>query len=252
MDGIIDDMAVALRIGAQEGVPKYLLLRNYLSDEIAAGRLRPGTRLPAEDALAELASLSLGTVQRSLRMLVEEGRLVRKHGTGTFVAELPNMMHAPFQHCRFVDDDTGELLPLFSNVIRRAPASKKGPWSGYLSAGNVVCLERLFTVANEFVIYTHLYFDSTIFPELIRMPAEKLNGANMKDLLSREWHRPPSRYTEHLSVRVFPPQICTAIKVKPRTSGAVLEIVAYDRRGEALYFQDLFIPPNRRRLLVTG
>jgi hypothetical protein len=40
--------------------------------------------------------------------------------------------------------------------------------------------------------------------------------------------------------------------VRARTSGAVLEIVARDRQGGAVYFQDLFIPPNERRLFIAG
>ncbi len=30
-----------------------------------------------------------------------------------------------------------------------------------------------------------------------------------------------------------------------------MEIYAYDREGEGVYFQDLFIPPNGRRLAVV-
>ena len=30
-----------------------------------------------------------------------------------------------------------------------------------------------------------------------------------------------------------------------------MEIFAWDRQGEGVYFQDLFIPPNARRLLVA-
>jgi hypothetical protein len=54
-----------------------------------------------------------------------------------------------------------------------------------------------------------------------------------------------------LSVRSFPDYVCKAIKVKPGTSGGVMEIFAYDRQGDGVYFQDLFIPPNDRRLFVV-
>ena len=50
---------------------------------------------------------------------------------------------------------------------------------------------------------------------------------------------------------MFPGYVCKAIKVKPATSGGVMEIFAYDRKGEGVYFQDLFIPPNGRRLYVV-
>lgn len=244
-------MVNALHVAQSSGVPKYLLLRNYLAEEIAAGHLPAGTRLPGEDELARMSTLSLGTVQRSLRMLVEEGRLVRKHGIGTFVAEAPAKMQAPFQHCRFIDEQTGKLLPIFSKVIRRRPVEAPGPWSAYWPAGNVMCIERLFSIADEFVIYTHLYFDSAMFPQLVTLETNKLNGANMKDLLAQEFHHPLARFSEQLAVRVFPDYVCKAVKVKPKTSGGVLEIVAYDVYGEVMYFQDLFIPPNGRRLAIT-
>ncbi|WP_367838507.1 GntR family transcriptional regulator [Paraburkholderia sp. DGU8] len=252
MDNINDQTTVpALRLPQQNGVPKYLLLRNYLSDEIASGRLESGAKLPPEDALADMMELSLGTVQRSLRMLVDEGKLVRKHGTGTFVADGSTMMHAPFQHCRFIDEATGQLLPIFSKVVRRRAVKERGLWSTRLLAARPMCVERLFSIANEFTIYTHLYFDADVFPELATLDTEKLNGANFKDLLAREFHHPLTKFSEQLAVRVFPAYVCKALRLKAGTSGAVLEIFAYDRRGEVVYFQDLYIPPNSRPLQIS-
>jgi hypothetical protein len=45
--------------------------------------------------------------------------------------------------------------------------------------------------------------------------------------------------------------VCKALRLKAKTSGAVLEIFAYDRRGEVGYFQDLYIPPNSRPLQIS-
>lgn len=94
MSDSINDTAQRIRMRRQEGVPKYVMLRNALAEEIACGRWGPGDKLPAEDVLATMTSLSLGTVQRSLRMLVEEGRLVRRHGNRTRrMVTLPRMSH---------------------------------------------------------------------------------------------------------------------------------------------------------------
>ena len=57
-----------------------------------------------------------------------------------------------------------------------------------------------------------------------------------------------ARFGESLAVATFPADICHALGVKRGTSGAVLEVVARDRKDEAVYFQDFFIPPNARRL----
>ena len=40
--------------------------------------------------------------------------------------------------------------------------------------------------------------------------------------------------------------------MKRSTAGAVLEIAAYDRAGEAVYLQDLFVPPSPRRLFIAS
>jgi GntR family transcriptional regulator len=240
----------ALHVARQDGIPKYLLLRNALMEAMSDGRWNEGDRLPSEEALVAMTGLSLGTVQRSLRILVDEQRLLRKHGSGTFVAGGVEPMKAPFQHCRFVDDASGEVLPIHSRVVRRRAPKQQGPWSALLPAGPVLCIERLFSINHEFTIYTHLYFNSNRFPKLAEVDVDKLSNINFKDLLAREFHHPLARFTESLAVRVFPDYVCKAIKVPPQTSGGVMEICAYDRQGEGVYFQDLHIPPNARRLAV--
>ena len=246
-----DGMTAPLRVAKIDGMPKYLLLRNTLAEAISGGRWAAGERIPSEDTLVEMTGLSLGTVQRSLRILVDESRLVRKHGTGTFVAAAVAPMKAPFQHCRFMDEASGEVLPIYSKVVQRRPATLDGPWSAHLAAGRIFCIERLFSINNEFTIYTHLYFNRDRFPKLVEVELDKLSNINLKDLLAREFHYPLAKFSEMLSVRQFPDYVCSAIKAKPATSGGVMEIFAYDRQGEGVYFQDLFIPPNNRRLLVA-
>ena len=246
-----DGMTAPLRVAKIDGMPKYLLLRNTLAEAISGGRWAAGERIPSEDTLVEMTGLSLGTVQRSLRILVDESRLVRKHGTGTFVAAAVAPMKAPFQHCRFMDEASGEVLPIYSKVVQRRPATLDGPWSAHLAASSIFCIERLFSINKEFTIYTHLYFNRDRFPKLVEVELDKLSNINLKDLLSREFHHPLAKFSEMLSVRQFPDYVCSAIKAKPATSGGVMEIFAYDGQGEGVYFQDLFIPPNNRRLLVA-
>ncbi|MFE4634485.1 substrate-binding domain-containing protein [Streptomyces sp. NPDC056773] len=48
-----------------------------------------GTRLPTEPELAESYAVGLNTVRRAVRILVDEGIVVRRQGSGTYVAGLP-------------------------------------------------------------------------------------------------------------------------------------------------------------------
>src|SRR5438874_848951 len=87
-----------LRQPDRSGVPKYQRLANALLDGISRGVWRPGDRLPAEEELTELTPYSLGTVQRALRDLADQGLVVRQHGLGSFVAEKPRQLQDPW-HC---------------------------------------------------------------------------------------------------------------------------------------------------------
>ncbi|WP_457355118.1 GntR family transcriptional regulator [Sphingomonas sp. UYP23] len=69
-----------------EGTPLYLQLARSLREHISSGGIDPGSALPSERDLSEMAKLSRVTVRKGIEQLVGEGVLFRKQGSGTFVA----------------------------------------------------------------------------------------------------------------------------------------------------------------------
>jgi GntR family transcriptional regulator len=65
--------------------PKYYTVKRHLLEFI--GSLEPGSHVPTERDLATDLQTSRTTVRQALSELVVEGRLVRRQGSGTFVAE---------------------------------------------------------------------------------------------------------------------------------------------------------------------
>jgi len=59
--------------------------------EIAAGRYRPGARLPSTRALAEQIGISFHTVRKAYQRLAEDGTLDVRRGGGYHVAERPSL-----------------------------------------------------------------------------------------------------------------------------------------------------------------
>lgn len=57
-----------------------------LRSSIVEGRLRSGTRLPTERALASRFGAARNTVRKTMNQLVDEGLIIRHVGRGTFVA----------------------------------------------------------------------------------------------------------------------------------------------------------------------
>jgi DNA-binding GntR family transcriptional regulator len=67
--------------------PKYRHLRDFIADNITAGKWQPGHCLLPERQLAKKHLLSRFTVRRALDLLVGDGLLYRIQGSGTFVAQ---------------------------------------------------------------------------------------------------------------------------------------------------------------------
>lgn len=60
---------------------------SVLRDAIQQGRFPPGSQLPPEMELIDMLGVSRATLREALRMLEEQGFIIRKRGLGTYVRE---------------------------------------------------------------------------------------------------------------------------------------------------------------------
>jgi GntR family transcriptional regulator len=239
--------------GVVPGLAKYAQLRETLSAAIRGGYWKPGSQLPPERELARLTRFSLGTVQRALRDLAEDGLLVRTQGSGTYVAEGRAAIDAPL-YLRFLGGE-GEprFLPLFPKVLSRKRIDERGPWSEWLrqTGADVVRIARRISVNGEFNLFNRFYFRADAFPGIAAAPLATLDGANLKQLLGGESNMPVTDMRQRISFVKFPQEAAEAAGVKPGTRGMLLESAALAGR-EPLYYLESFIPPNDRRLDVSA
>lgn len=69
-----------------DGGPRYLQLRQRISQGVNEGMLKVGVSLPPEREIATMTDLSRVTVRKAIQSLVEEGLIVQRQGSGSFVA----------------------------------------------------------------------------------------------------------------------------------------------------------------------
>jgi GntR family transcriptional regulator len=243
-----------LRRPAQPGLPKYAQLREMLFAAIRSGHWKAGEKLPTESELTRLTPFSLGTVQRALRALVDEGLVVRSQGSGTFVAGGRGAIDTPL-HLRFRGEGgEPEFLPLFPKVLSRQRIAERGPWSEWLGqeGADIVRVDRRLDVNHEFGVFNRFYFNAKTFPAVSGKPLAALDGVNMKQMLGSAFNMPIVNVHQRVSLVKFPADICKALKLKVGTQGMLLESSASAGRHTPLYFLESFIPPNARRLDVSA
>jgi DNA-binding LacI/PurR family transcriptional regulator len=69
---------------------KFRLLAERLRDQLTDGRWPVGARLPTEPQLAAEHAVGVNTVRRAVGLLVAEGIVERRQGSGTYVAHRPS------------------------------------------------------------------------------------------------------------------------------------------------------------------
>ncbi len=242
------------RTGAGNGgaLPRHAQLRMALLSSINAGHWTAGERLPTETELVVVTGLSLGTVQRALRTLTDEGVVQRQQGSGSFVASGHHRID-DVAHCRFLDDDGKSFLPVFSRVLARRRWRRPGPWSAHFRGfgAQVVRLDRVLSVNGEFDVFSRFYFDGQRFKGLASRPIDELAGTNFKVLLREESSVPPGGISQSLQLVPAPDDVALHIGVGPADPVAMLEIVRHAAGGDdVVYYQQMFVPPAPRKLLT--
>ena len=69
-----------------DGGPRYVQLRQRLIEGVDQGILKAGASLPPEREIATITEMSRVTVRKAIQALVEEGVIVQRQGSGSFIA----------------------------------------------------------------------------------------------------------------------------------------------------------------------
>jgi GntR family transcriptional regulator len=234
----------------QPGTPKHDSLYKGFVEAMESGALKAGQRLPTETQLAQTLPVSLGTIQRAMGSLVSEGWVMRRRGAGSFVAEPRKLLEQPL-HCRFVGPDG--FLPVYAQLVSRKLIATRGPWSLPLdqSGQSVLRIERKISINREFNVLSRIYVDLLRFPLLLTCAPAELASANVKLLLKTHYRVSLSHIEQSLHLMPLPASVGRLLSAGPTAAGARLELLAVQTNGKAALYQELYVPNNPYRLVVS-
>lgn len=163
--------APALRgIRRDSPLPYYEQLKQVIVEQIDNGTYPPGSLLPSEWELCDLYGVSRTVVRQALGDLGNEGKLHRRRGKGTFVAERPHRE-------QFIESTVGyfEDLPSNGGAVRRKVLSTKladpSPTAaqilGLAPGVKIVQVDRQRYVGGEIGSYTQHYLPTRLHPDLL-------------------------------------------------------------------------------------
>lgn len=163
--------------------PKYYVVKRHLLGLLPD--FGPGVPLPTERELASALSTSRTTVRQALTELVTEGRLVRRHGSGTYVAE-PKLAW-PLQMASFTQQAASsglEVETAFVSAERVRATDELAGLLGIARGAPVHRLERLRKVNGTPMALEQSHLSATRFPGLTR--AVRRTGS-LYQVLTDQW-----------------------------------------------------------------
>lgn len=175
-------------IDARGPKPKYQQLREILLNLIST-ELKPNDAIPSEGELQERYGLSRMTIRKTVDQLVNENRLYRVAGVGTFVAE----------HLRRVELHLGSFSEDMENLGLRP--SQKTTQLNERAADSVIAaelevpvgdavlfLERVRFADRQAICFEQSYLPKSLVPAFI----ERWDDGSLFKLLDREYELRPN------------------------------------------------------------
>jgi len=237
-------IVVRFRAGAGS-MPKHARLRQAIVDAVESGELPVGTKLAGERELSEALGLSLGTTQKALGRLMDEGFLERRQGHGTFIGSSRQPIAGSW-HFRFFPPDGGRELPVFTTVLERRLETGDGPWQAVLGPDRkgYVMLRRSLDIGGKFICTSQIYLPASRFARLLRMATKRVTDTNLKSVLATEFAA-PTLQSDGLA-RMAPLDAADAqlMGVPPGTIGLQVAITGRSFGRQPISFQHMCIPPT--------
>lgn len=223
--------------------PLYLKLKTVIEDAIEAGRLKHGDALPPERDIADAADISRVTVRKAIDTLVDQGLLVRRRGSGTFVVKPIQRLQQPLSRLTsFTEDMRRRGMKAGSRWISRGiafPTPEETMTLGLASEARVARLVRLRT-ANDMPIA----LERTSLPDDVLPDPDVIDDSLYQALSARGLRA--IRANQRISAVLLRDDETKLLEVPPGSPALSVQRIAYFETGRvmemstALYRNDAY------------
>jgi GntR family transcriptional regulator len=222
------------KLDESSSLPLYQQLQRALREAIENGAIAPEDALPPERDLAEMLGVSRITVRKAIDELAEEGLLVRKQGSGTFVS---NRVEKNFAK-----------LTSFSEDMRARGREPRSVW--LTKAAGTVTPEESLTLRSSpgtpvFRFHRIRYADdapmaieyATVLADCL--PSVEAVESSLYEALEQTGHR-PVRALQRLRAVLFTAEQAKLLKAQERDAGLLVARVGYLKDGRAVEFSQSY------------
>lgn len=225
---------------------KQEVVRDALLDLV--GGLQVGAAIPPERRLAVDMGVSRPTLRAAIEELVREGLLLRRHGSGTYVAE-PKIA-LPLTMTSFSDDMRQRGMRPDSQILsfeEQSAGAKLGARLRVSPADRLWAIRRLRLADDETMAIEFLHVPQRVAPSLTQ---RDLEGQSFYDLLVRRYDVVVVAGTQTIEPTVTNDEEAEVLGVPVHSPAFLFERTSTSERGEVVEFVRSIYRGDRYRLVT--
>ncbi|MCA4132570.1 phosphonate metabolism transcriptional regulator PhnF [Arthrobacter sp. M4] len=150
------------------GYSTWRLIADQLRSEIVDGSFAPETKMPTEGELADRFGVHRNTIRQSIAVLVEEGLVARRQGSGTFVVPHTLLVHRIGLRTRLSNSarqpDATSNRPIASEIVANPPQEVASRLR--LEGRPALQIETVADVNGTTIARSTAWFDVALTPDL--------------------------------------------------------------------------------------
>jgi GntR family transcriptional regulator len=239
----------ALGVPGVSSSPLYKEVKARLTRGLALGEWKPGEAIPSESRLAELFSVSIGTIRKAIDELVAERILLRHQGRGTFVATHTED-RTLFYFFHIVAKDGGRELPVTELLsFRRARAgAAEEERLGIARGAPVFRVQNVLKLTGKPVIVDEIAVPAALFSDLDQDVFGGREGT-IYGLYQARYGITVTRISERLSAGHPPARAAALLRLSTGAPALAIKRVAYTYDDTPVEYRVSWVNTERHEYL---
>lgn len=235
--------------------PKYIIIKNFIIDQIKSGELKTGDQVPSENELSKQFNVSRITANAAIKELSMEGIVERIQGKGTFVKDYnvvdTELYHETPKSIKISSESLESRFHILKKVALIYPSESVCKKLGIPVTEKVYEVVRYMARNDEVIGIDHSYLPYFLFHENESVDFELLNSMYLHEFISEKLHIDVKTIHIHIDAKLPNEEEATVIEVPYDYPLVIWDTNILDKNTKVIAFTTTVADPKKYRAYIN-
>lgn len=225
-------------------IPLYYQLKSFIEEQINSHTWKPGDQIPSESELSGQFKVSRTTVRQAIGDLVNQGKLTRTQGRGTYVAQY-SLEQTIFRLTGFTQAMQLRGIQANSRILKVGTLTPPNHIAYQLNLKEneqVIRLKRLRKAEKEIMAIDECYLPLNRYAAILD---ENLEKSSLYELLTKKFSTTPTRSIRSLQAISCPTAEAGTLKLSAGAPVLYIISINYDQNDLPFEYAESFYRGDR-------